>query len=245
VASASLAAGMILAAGCGQPTPLATPSAPPWVAVTPGLEPIVTEWVERYRAEVGVPPFDLTVLPLEAAQDQLRRGELEMVFAAATPPQGWFATPVGEERVAVIVNPDNRVRGFGLRDLERLFSGEAVTWAEFGGQATPVQIYIPFPGDDLRAAFEQQTLRGRPMTPNARLYLSPAIGGAHVEEDAAALGLLPLSAVPSGARAVRVEGSLPEDTEYPYRLDILAMAPREPTGGVREFLAWLQSSQME
>jgi len=243
--SASLAAATMLAAGCGQPASPATPAAPPWVAVTPGLEPIVTEWVERYRAEVGVPPFDLTVLPLEAAQDRLRRGELDMVFAAATPPQGWFATPVGEERVAVIVHPDNRVRGFDLRDLERLFSGEAVAWTEFGGQETPAQIYVPFPGDDLRTAFEQQTLRGRPVTPTARLYLTPANGAALVAEDAAALGILPLSGVPSDVRTVRVEGSLPEDAEYLYRLEILAMAPREPTGGVRAFLVWLQSSPLD
>ncbi len=205
----------------------------------------MTEWVEAYRSEVGGPPFDLTVLPLEAAQDRLRRGELAMLFAAATPPQGWFATPVGAEQVAVIVHPDNRVRGFGLRDLERLFSGEAVAWAEFGGLETPVQIYTPFPGDDLRTAFEQQTLRGRPVTPNARLYLTPASGAALAAEDAAALGLLPLSAVPSNLRAVRVEGSLPEDAEYPYRFDILAMAPGEPTGGVRDFLVWLQSTQAD
>jgi hypothetical protein len=119
VVAARLVAAMAVGAACTPaiPSESATPADPPWVAVTPGLEPMVTRWVEAYRAEVGVPPFDLTVLPLEAAQDRLRRGEVDLVFAAAAPPQGWFATPVGEERVTVIVNPDNRVRGFGMREL--------------------------------------------------------------------------------------------------------------------------------
>lgn len=242
---AALAAGAALAAACAPSVPPATPAAPPWVAVTPALEPMVTGWVEAYRSEIGVPPFDLIVLPLEAAQDRLRRGELEAVLAAATPPPGWFATPLGEEAVAVIVHPDNRVRSFGLDDLERLFSGEAAGWAEFGGEETPVQIYVPFPGDDLRSAFEDQTLRGRPVTPNARLYLTPANGAGMVAQDSAGLGILPLTDLPADVRAARVEGSLPGDATYPYQLEILAMAPREPSGGVRDFLVWLQSRQAD
>ena len=228
---------------CAPAAPSSTPVAPPWVAVTPGIEPTVTEWVESYRAEVGVPPFDLRILPLEAAQDQLRRGEIELVFAADTPPQGWFATPVGEERLAVVVHPDNRIRGFELRDLERLFSGEAVGWDEVGGEETPIQVYVPFPGDDLRAYFEAQTLRGRSVTPNARLFLGPESGATLASEDSAALAILPLSAVPTGLRSVRIEDALPQDDEYPFRLEIVGMAPSEPTGGVREFLVWLQSRE--
>jgi ABC-type phosphate transport system substrate-binding protein len=240
---AALVAGM--AGACAPAAPSSPPAAPPWIAVTPGLEPIVTEWVESYRAEVGIPPFDLRTLPLEAAQDQLRRGELELLFAADAPPQGWFATPVGEERLAVVVHPDNRVRGFRLRDLERLFSGEAVGWDEVGGKATPIQVYVPFPGDELRAQFEALTLRGRSVTPNARLFLAPGSGATLASEDSAALGILPLSAVPTGLRSVRIEGALPEDDEYPFQLEILGMAPDEPTGGVREFLVWLQSRAPE
>ena len=237
-----MALGFALAAACTPAPPTVTPAAPPWVAVTPGLEPIVTEWVEAYRTDVGVPAFDLRVLPFAAAQDQLLRGELDLVFAAEPPPQGWFATPVGEEQLAIVVHPDNQARSFALRDLERLFSGEAVAWSTFGGQETPVQVYVPFPGDELRAAFETRTMRGRAVTPNARLYLTPANGAGLVAEDSAGVGLLPQRAVTTDVRAARVEGFLPEDDNYPFRLDILAMAPHEPSAEVREFLVWLQSS---
>jgi DNA-binding transcriptional LysR family regulator len=240
-----VALGFVLAAACTPAPPTVTPAAPPWVAVTPGLEPIVTEWVEAYRTNVGVPAFDLRVLPLAAAQDALLRGELDLVFAAAPPPQGWFATPVGDGQVAIVVHPDNQVRSFTLRDLERLFSGEAVSWSTFGGQETPVQVYVPFPGDELRAAFETRAMRGRAVTPNARLYLTPANGLALVAEDSAGVGLVPQRAVTTDVRAARVEGLLPEDDTYPFRLDILAMAPHEPSAGVRDFLVWLQSNTAE
>jgi hypothetical protein len=238
---AALAAGM--AGACTPAAQAPTPAAPPWVAVTPGLEPIVTDWVETYRSEVGLPAFDLRTLPLEAAQDLLRRGEIELVFAADSPPQGWFATPVGEERLAVVVHPDNRIRGFELRDLERLFSGEAVGWDDVGGEATRIQVYVPFPGDDLRSYFERLTMRDREVTPNARLFLAAEVGATLASEDPSALGILPLSAVPAGLRSVRIEGALPEDDEYPFRLEIVGMAPSEPSGGVRDFLVWLQSRE--
>ncbi|MCJ7513001.1 MAG: LysR substrate-binding domain-containing protein [Anaerolineales bacterium] len=235
--------GLALLGACGPATPPPTPNLPPWVAVTPGLEPIVRSWVEAYRDQVGLPPFDLAVMPLEAGQDKLRRGQVALLFAAAEPPEGWFATSVGKERIAVVVNPDNPGRGFSLRDLERLFSGEAVSWADVQGRETPVQIYVPFAGDDLRAAFAEETMRGRPITPNARLFLTPAKGAALVAEDKAGLGILPQSALTGDVRSVRVAGALPEDSggAYPYQLEIVGMAPSEPTGGVRDFLGWLQA----
>ncbi len=242
-----LAVGLLLfQGGCVSLEPTALTAPPPLVAVTPGLEPKVRGWVEVYRSQVGVPPFDLDVMPLEAAQDRLRRGEVALAFTAASPPDGWFATPVGEERIAVVVNPDNRVRGFDLRQLERLFSGEYVSWADVQGEEASVQVYIPFPGDDLRAVFAQTTLRGRRMSPNARLYLTPAKAVTMVADDQDGLAILPLSALTSDVRAVRVEGALPDDagSSYPYQVDILATAPSEPTGALREFLSWLQASNL-
>ncbi|MCK5634384.1 MAG: hypothetical protein KAI06_04830, partial [Anaerolineales bacterium] len=61
-----------------------------------------------------------------------------------------------------------------------------------------------------------------------------------------AIGFLPYTAVGEKIRPIRVEGVLPgpatiHDGRYPLPLSILAIAPHEPSGEIRAWLAWLQS----
>jgi ABC-type phosphate transport system substrate-binding protein len=63
-----------------------------------------------------------------------------------------------------------------------------------------------------------------------------------------AIGYVPLSYTTDEARIVRVDGSLPGssnlgDGTYPLLLEVVAMAPEEPTGPLRDWLIWLQSEQ--
>ncbi|MCJ7823889.1 MAG: hypothetical protein MUP44_03240, partial [Anaerolineales bacterium] len=65
-----------------------------------------------------------------------------------------------------------------------------------------------------------------------------------------AVGFLPFSAVGDKIRPIRVEGTLPgaatiNDGSYPLPISILAIAPQEPSGEVRAWLAWLQAELLE
>ena len=67
-----------------------------------------------------------------------------------------------------------------------------------------------------------------------------------IAEDEGAIGLLPMAAVPETLRVVRVEGVLPGETTiasgaYPLTVSLLATAPEEPVGPLRDFLVWIQS----
>jgi phosphate transport system substrate-binding protein len=62
------------------------------------------------------------------------------------------------------------------------------------------------------------------------------------------IGYVPLSYSAEEPRIVRVDGILPgestlADGTYPLLLEVVAMAPEEPTGPLRDWLVWLQAEQ--
>jgi len=222
----------------------------PLVGVTPSLEPLVVRWMAEYADANGVPDFDLTILPLAAAEEDALAGRIVLLVAAAEPPPGWFATPLGREGLVVIVHPENPIRSFAFDDLGALFSGEAQRWDALAGPARDIQPVIPVPGDELRSLFQDRVMNTRRMASSARLAPSPELMGDLVAEDAGRIGLIPWSAVDDRFVAVRIEGTLPSestirDGTYPLTAPVLALAPHEPQGAVREWLVWMQARDLD
>jgi phosphate transport system substrate-binding protein len=232
---------------CTPATSEPAPPAPPMAAVSPALEPWLRSRLEAYRSETGVPEFDLDVMPWQTAQQNIRRGEVSLAIMAATPPSDWFATPLGVEPLALVVHPGNRLPGITRQQAEGLLSGEITSWSGLGMDSPDgVQIYLPFPGDDVRQILSDQVMQGRRFTSTARLFADPARAVDWMANDPGALGLVPLSAVTSAVRPLRIDGRLPSealeaDGSYPLVATVLATAPDEPVGGLRQFLGWLQS----
>jgi phosphate transport system substrate-binding protein len=234
-------------AGC-EPAPTPTlPPAPQRLAVVPGLEAFATQAFTAWSEEAGIPDFDLEIWPESAALEAAERGDVAAVVTALSPPEGWFAAPVGVEAVGVIVNPENALRAFTPEGLAGLFSGRALDWQEFGGPSEPVQPVIPLPGDGLRAVFEAGVMEGSPLSGGALLAPSAEAALTLVAEDPGAIGLVPYGAADGRVRLVRVDGILPgedslRDGRYPLRATVLVVAPEEPSGAIREWIAWLQAA---
>jgi hypothetical protein len=233
-------------AACGPaPTP-SLPPAPQRVAVAPGLEAFATRAFTARSEAAGVPDFDLEIWPEGAALEAAERGDVAAVVTVVSPPEGWFAAPVGVEAVGVIVNADNAFRAFTREDLAELFSGRAQDWQEFGGPSEPIQPVIPLPGDGLRAVFEAGVMGGSPMSGGALLAPSADAALTLVAEHGGAIGLVPYGAADDRARLVRVDGVLPgddtlRDGRYPLTATVLIVSPEEPTGAIRDWIVWLQS----
>jgi phosphate transport system substrate-binding protein len=228
------------------------PTAPPVVAriaASPFLEPIAAAWVSTYTAAVGVPAFDLDPMPEEAGRAAAERGEVALMLTVEEPPPGWFAAPLGLDAIALVVHPSNSLRSFSLTELAGVFSGRISDWQTLGGPALAIQPVVPLPGDGLRKAFELEVMRGSPVSPNAWIAPTPAAVLALVAEEPGAIGYLALSQVRGDVRLTRVEGVLPgeatlADGRYLLALILLGIAPAEPTGPVRDWLAWLQATDL-
>jgi phosphate transport system substrate-binding protein len=238
----------LLSACTGTPTELPPATPLPRLATTPALEPWVARWIAEYRTAHGSLGFEVEVLPPAAALEAAEEGEVALVVAGLEAPGDWFVTPLGIEGIAVLVNPENSVRSFSLSELAALFAGRVRSWSDLGGSEGTVLPVIPLAGDEIRLRFEAQVMDGIPATTHALLAPSPSAMVSMILANPYAIGYVPLSYSAEEPRIVRVEGLLPgestlADGTYPLLLEVVAMAPEEPTGPLRDWLVWLQAEQ--
>ncbi len=238
---------MLAAATACSPSRTAKAPAYPRVAVTSGIDEIAAGWLAAYREESGPPEFELLPMPHSQAIDRAEAGDLELVISVADPPLDWFATPLATDALAVIVHATNTVPDLSLAELRGLFSGAISNWDELGGADLAVQPYLPYPGDDLRVRFETAVMGGLRAAGVAFLVPHSRAARQAVAADQSAVALIPASMVDDTVRTLRLDGVLPGPStiasgRYPIRLPIVAFAPQEPTGAVREWLVWLQEA---
>jgi phosphate transport system substrate-binding protein len=218
----------------------------PRLVTTPALEPWVSNWITAYRAEHGAPGFEVEVLPLGAAIEAVEDGDAALIISGAEVPGDWFATPLGQEGIAVLVHPDNIVRSYSLSALASIFTGRIRTWQELEGSGGEILPLIPMAGDEMRIRFEDVVMGGAPSTSNAILAPSTAAMIAMIAESPSSIGYAPLSLTSEDVRVVRVDGVLPGESNivdgtYSLVLEVIAAAPDEPGGAIRDWLGWLQS----
>jgi phosphate transport system substrate-binding protein len=233
----------------GACAPAATPAPTPvvqQVIITPAYADLVKTWFDGYL-QVNPDVFiSLVNQPPEAALASLEDGSGDVLIGGLTPPAGWFATPLSEDGIVVVVHPDLGVRDLSIDELAAIFTGRMSSWDSLADTDLPIQPVISLPGDEVRAAFQSTVMNGQRFTNNALLGPTPAAVLQLVDENEGAIGFLPYSAIGEKVRPIRVEGTLPgkatiRDGRYPLPITILAIAPQEPSGDVRSWLVWIQS----
>ena len=240
---------VLLASCAGAPTEL-PPAVPlPRLVTTPALEPWVSQWIAAYHTAQGQLGFSVDVLPPAAALEDAEDDAVELVVAGIEVPSSWFATPLGIEGIAVLVHPDNPVRNFSFGDLASLFAGRVRAWEELGGSMGSVQVVIPLAGDEVRLHFEGLVMQGSSTTSTALLAPSPTAMISIIAANPLAIGYVPMSLTDEDVRVVRVEDVMPGEANlaggtYPLTLEVIAMAPEEPGGALRDWLVWMQAEQI-
>jgi ABC-type phosphate transport system substrate-binding protein len=246
LAAISLLAGAALGACAPALTPSPTPGPVPRVAVTLSFAPLVLGWAQLYVEQTGPLPFDLEVVHASAALQGLKQGDYEVAIGALEPEEGWFATPLASDSIAVVTGGEAGLREITSAALVDLLSGRVTNWSALGGSTRPVQPVVPLPDDDLRGVLEDQLMRGRPFASGSRLVANPEQALALLDEDPGAIALIPLSALPEDATPLRLDATLPPADAsavngYALTATILAIAPDEPGGPVRDWLEWVQA----
>jgi phosphate transport system substrate-binding protein len=200
--------------------------------------------------ELGPLPFDLEIVQAGVALEGLDQGEYVIAIGALVPQDGWFATPLARDPIAVVTGSGSGVSQVTRLALVDLLAGRITRWSELGGHDRAVQPVIPLPGDDLRQVLDETLMLGKAYFSGSRLIATPAQALELLDEDPAAFALLPLCSLPAGRVPLRLDGVPPEsgvgapDT-YALMAQVIAIAPSEPGGPVRDWLAWVQATQAE
>ena len=241
--------GVALIAACVSSTLEMAPALPtpfPEIATTPELETWVTESILSFRETqqsdtfIG---FGLQVLELSAGLESTESQGSALVVTSMEPPTGWFATPLGKDSVVFVVNAEFPLRDLAAEQIVEIFTGRTDNWKSLGGPDLAIQAIVPLQGAETRSYLQQTLLGDRRFTSSALLGPVPEAVLSLVQEDLGAIGFLPLSAVSGDVGLLSISGHDPlQAASYPFLFEVLGIAPNEPSGIVRDWLAWLQAS---
>ncbi len=190
-----------------------TPAAPLAVNVSDSLA-----WLESDLA-------DCAATAGVAVQRSETSANAALTLRLGEPDGQGYAAVLGEDRLAVIVHPDNPLEEISAQAVQAIFSGGEQSWPE-GGE---IQVWALPQSSDVTTAFVAAGFA------IADAGLAPTTGAMRkaVAADPSAIGYLPARWLDSSVRALTVSG-------LEIDLPILAISAQEPQGEARALLLCLQ-----
>lgn len=188
---------------------------------------------------------------LRSALNSLLEGETSYLFTTHLPapetfPLTLWAAPIGQDGIAVIVNPVNLVHDLSLDHLREIYQGRIGNWRELGGQDSDLVIFSREAGSDTRAEFERQVMGQRKTTLGARLMVTSASMVEAVASTPGGIGYVSLAYLTPAVQALTIQGIAPDQAsiltnQYPLRSTLFVVGLAEPSAANRAFIGWIQS----
>ena len=218
---------ILLIAACAAPPPTPSVQPPIRVATTISAQPFTAAVTDR-TANPGT-TFEITLAASTSdLVDQVGGGGVIGITLFLPGELALWGTPLGEEPIAVVVNPANPTNDLTLTQAQDIFAGRVSGWS----------VAVREDGDDSRLAFESLTETRPALT--SLVAPSPEAMLKFVAETPNGIGYLPLSWVTDAVKALTIDGRLPTAGDYALKALIVAVAKEEPTGAAREWLGRVQ-----
>ncbi len=211
-------------------TPGPLPSPVIWqVAVTPALA-----WLGPIfqRCASSQPGVNLVISQKPASQIDPAIVDLAFRWGGIAQPPA-FAAEIGQDELAVVVNPTNPVNSLSSSQLIQLFNGSLTRWSQldlknFDGMVTAYRYAL---SEDV-----QQAADWLPVGPAGILAPDPAAVRQAVAAETYSVGYLPARWVDTSVKRVAIAGLGTDQQTRP----ILALAQSEPQGARRALLLCVQ-----
>jgi phosphate transport system substrate-binding protein len=215
-------------------------------SVRPLLEELANAYIDQYDYVTINIKARGTRLGMEALQDG--KADIAMVSRDLDPEEeeGLEAVVIAQDAIAILVNNQNGVDSLTSDQLRDIFSGNTVSWSEVGGEEADTQVLSREDGSGTRQAFEALVMEGQRVTLAALVMPGSSAVGEFVADNPATIGYASAAGIPLGARAVRIDGTVPDlqavsQGDYPLiRLFILA-TKESPGEDVQSFLDFVLS----
>jgi phosphate transport system substrate-binding protein len=120
-----------------------------------------------------------------ASSREMKDQELEQARTRKLDPQ---ATVIGQDGLAVMVNPANPVSELTMEQLKKIYTGEYTRWTEVGGPNQPILVLSRESNSGTYVYFQEHVLEKADFSPKVRLMPSTAAIAQSVTEDRWAIG---------------------------------------------------------
>ena len=218
------------------------------LATSSTLSILLDDVGDRYRADHPWVTIQSGSLDTDAALDMLNGGAVDLAFVSWLPPDPTlWNSALAYDAVAVIVHPANPVAGLSLAQLRDVFQGRVLDWSPLGWTSESLIVVSREDGSGTRAAFEDAAMEGRPVTLSAIVQPSSDAMIDYVARRPGAIGYVSRGHVTDAVKPIAIEGVDPGPSSvvngtYPIGRVLFVVARSEPTGAVRDFVAWLLSA---
>lgn len=167
---------------------------------------------------------------------------------------------VGQDALAVVVNPQNPVDQLTFQQIADIYTGKITNWKEVGGKDRPIVLLSRESNSGTYVFFLENIVQvgaGDPealFSPNTLLLLSSEVISREVEQNPNAIGYDGLGYVTPGQKTIAVaeapgrpfvEPSIETVNQgiYPIARPLYMYTNGEPTGVIKEYLDWILSDE--
>jgi hypothetical protein len=227
--------------------PAATPTMtldPPAIYSTTSTSPLLNDLFNSYF-EIP-PPSVLPPTNYQGRLDQVYRGDVSYFITNHLPVDtSLWAAPIGQDGIAVIVSPDVNIQSLSLDQLRGIYQGHIDSWSEVGGAYQPITVFSREDGSGIRAEFERMVMGFRPVSRNARIAASSELMIQNILNTHGGIGYVSMGFLQDRMTPIQIETIVPTPNTvamnlYPLRMTLYIAGLREPEGGIRAFVAWMQ-----
>ncbi len=212
------------------------------------LLPLTYQLVNQYAVVNPGVTFDVIGGSYESVYEQANANRTSYFFTEHLPPHPLWAAPIGQDGIAVIVNPENPIHTLTSEQVRDIYRGLITNWRDLGGADQAISVITREDGSGTRAEFEQLVIGERDTTRLARIAPSGEAMIDAVGRDRAAIGYVSFSLLEPRVRAVTLDNAYPtaaaiSENRYPLRSILYIAGFSEPEAHYRAFIFWVQSPE--
>lgn len=150
--------------------------------------------------------------------------------------------------VAIIVNPENKVRALTQQQIKDIYAGKLNNWKDVGGTDKQINLYTRDEASGTREVFWNQALQKGEIAASANFSISNGAMKASVSQDPFAIGYVSVGHVDESVSPVAFNGVAPsrqtvKDGTYPIARGLYSCTKGVPAGLSKKFLDYLFTAE--
>ncbi|MHB1051270.1 MAG: phosphate ABC transporter substrate-binding protein [Bacteroidota bacterium] len=154
---------------------------------------------------------------------------------------------IARDALSIIVHPSNGLTTLTYDHIEKIYTGDIVSWNDAGSTKTPIVAYSREPNSGTYVYFEEHVLLGKPFGSHIRMMPGAQALVRAVAQDSAGIGYS-TSAYIQDVKTLAVDGITPSvdnvrNGTYPIARYFYLYTPFIPEGNIKIFIDWVISEE--
>jgi len=207
------------------------------------MQPLVEELAQAYterHKHVTIAVEGRGSLP---GIELVRQGEVDIGMASwkESEDTSLWSTPIALDGIAIVVHPQNQVKGLTLLQLKDIFFGRVWDWRDVRGQAGDILVVSREDGSGTRVVFEELVMQGQRVTLTAVVMPSSRAVVEYVAEHPQAVGYVSMGYLTEEVKVLEIEEVAPTPASvrqgaYHLLRPFFLITRQEPAGEIKGFI---------